>query len=403
MCSSDLIPFQGLRDYQNQDTLHLLKYKFGLFSCYTGYGKSQVIATLANYAFNELGKSVLLLAPSIKAKEELVKRCKKVFGIDIAKDKTGRIKAMITKGFMNKKEMKTPEGQAGIAAELSKFEWVLADEVEYCMSDGGQRILDMCTGASCLYGFSGTADKNKGEMITFKDGLGRCIADNRDLVKYFGPSLIYRLPLHLEIDLVTVKTKSLNTIPFDEEDMEESKNIYNTVMNKIWTNKNVCETIVRVAEKYPMLFIPINSLEAVINNWIDNYFVGKFRVLLICGEGYLYWDLAGNKAKLSLEEAWEYVNSGQVDIIPSTGSGYRALDFPGLKNILLIQGKVGGVVLQAIGRVARSTDFNIITLEPQIKCHIPIYSKGIQNRKHMILDYYQYCKVTETEIREENL
>ena len=105
------------------EMMKLLKYKFGLFSCYTGYGKSQVIATLANYAFNELGKSVLLLAPSIKAKEELVKRCKKVFGIDIAKDKTGRIKAMITKGFMNKKEMKTPEGQAGIAAELSKFEW----------------------------------------------------------------------------------------------------------------------------------------------------------------------------------------------------------------------------------------------------------------------------------------
>lgn len=32
-------PFQELRDYQNQDVLHCLKYKFGLFSCYTGYGK----------------------------------------------------------------------------------------------------------------------------------------------------------------------------------------------------------------------------------------------------------------------------------------------------------------------------------------------------------------------------
>lgn len=31
--------FPELRDYQNQDVLHCLKYKFGLFSCYTGYGK----------------------------------------------------------------------------------------------------------------------------------------------------------------------------------------------------------------------------------------------------------------------------------------------------------------------------------------------------------------------------
>ena len=31
--------FQELRDYQNQDILHCLKYKFVLFSCYTGYGK----------------------------------------------------------------------------------------------------------------------------------------------------------------------------------------------------------------------------------------------------------------------------------------------------------------------------------------------------------------------------
>ena len=32
------IPFKELRDYQNEDVLHLLKYKFGLFSCPTSYG-----------------------------------------------------------------------------------------------------------------------------------------------------------------------------------------------------------------------------------------------------------------------------------------------------------------------------------------------------------------------------
>ena len=32
-------PFQELRDYQNEDVLHLLKYRVGLFNVYTSYGK----------------------------------------------------------------------------------------------------------------------------------------------------------------------------------------------------------------------------------------------------------------------------------------------------------------------------------------------------------------------------
>lgn len=32
------IPFPNLRDYQNEDVLHLLKYKIGLMSVNTGYG-----------------------------------------------------------------------------------------------------------------------------------------------------------------------------------------------------------------------------------------------------------------------------------------------------------------------------------------------------------------------------
>ena len=33
------LPFPGLRDYQNEDVLHLLKYKIGLASLNTSYGK----------------------------------------------------------------------------------------------------------------------------------------------------------------------------------------------------------------------------------------------------------------------------------------------------------------------------------------------------------------------------
>ena len=80
------IPFPGLRDIQNQDILHILKYRVGLYSVYTGYGKTQVISTLADYAVS-LGKKVLILAPSIKAMDELRKRIKTLFGYDIKKQR----------------------------------------------------------------------------------------------------------------------------------------------------------------------------------------------------------------------------------------------------------------------------------------------------------------------------
>jgi primosomal protein N' len=60
------VPFPNLRDYQNEDILHLLKYKYGLFSCYTGYGKSEIIATVINYVVNETNDKILILVPSKK-------------------------------------------------------------------------------------------------------------------------------------------------------------------------------------------------------------------------------------------------------------------------------------------------------------------------------------------------
>ena len=153
-------------------------------------------------------------------------------------------------------------------------------------------------------------------------------------------------------------------------------------------------------QEFKMLFIPINNLNNVIYEWISNYFVmqGGLRTLLICGDGYMYYDLQGGVTKLNLQEACDYIRNGMVDIIPSTSSGYRALDFPGLENILLIQGIVAGVTLQAIGRVARGSHMNIITLEPKIPKKIPVYTKGFEHRDEMIRGYYKYCIINDITI-----
>lgn len=386
-----IFPFPNLRDFQNQDVLHLLKYKYGLFSCYTSYGKTETIATLLKYLYEDTNMRILVLVPSTKCRDELVKRCKlDRFNVDVP-SKDGRIDLIITAGVTNSKKYKDPELFKEQKKYLASFDCVLADEVEYVMSPGGYKVLDCCTGAKVRYGFSGTADKIGGKMISFSNGLTDVVTNNIDLIGYFGQALVFRLATHLNVNMIYIKTSCFGNLTFDETDYSGEDNIYLNILTKTWTDDRVCRFITKLIPYYPMMFIPVNNLANIISNWIDNYWKGKYRVLLISGAGYIYYDLDGTVSNLNLTEACNKINEGKVDVIPSTASGYRALDLPGLTNILLIQGKIGGVVLQSVGRVARGKTTNIINLLPDTM--IPIYSKGIWNRSKMIKEYYKYCNI----------
>ena len=67
-------------------------------------------------------------------------------------------------------------------------------------------------------------------------------------------------------------------------------------------------------------------------------------------EGYIYYDLQGNRTKIKLEDACDIIQNNEVDVILSTSSGWRALDFPSLDSILLVSNNIAGSVLQAIGK-----------------------------------------------------
>lgn len=388
-------PFQELRDYQNQDVLHLLKYKRGLFSCYTGYGKTQVQAVLAKY-FYDMGESVLLLAPGKKALDEIVKRCNSM-GIKIPSDDL-RINAMISSGVLNTNKLKDPKEAEKFFNLLGSYSVVLCDEVEgIAPNNSGKLILDHLN-AKMLYGFSGTSDKLAAELLSFSNGINDVIARNKDLVKYFGPTLVYRVPTKISILMNHVFSTSLDKIKFTKDDFNKENNIYIQVLNRMWTTPEVCKDLVKIIKMYPKIYIPINNLNFIISHWIENYWKGVFRILLVCGEGYIYYDLNGNKTKLNLTEACEYIKNNKVDVIPSTSSGFRALDFPDLKHIFLISGNIASIVLQCIGRVARGEKMNIVTLEPESRKKIPVYTKGLNQRKELIENYYKYCEIDDIDI-----
>lgn len=402
-------PFPNLRDYQNEDVLFLLRYKMGLVTVNTGYGKSQIIATLANYFHEALGKKVLLVCPSSKAREELVKRCKDVFNLSVSdKDKkfNGHLDCLITSGLINSKKYKDPDLRKEFKKVLGEYDVVLVDEVEYTMNEAGFFLFDSITGVENLYGFSGTSDKVGGECITFVNGLSEVVLRNKDLVKYFGPSLVFRMPINIKVNMTYVKTMSLDNLRLDKAKMDSSGNLYQECMNQIWTDDGVCKTICRIIDHYPMLYIPINSLNSIIHNWIENYWKGKYRILLICGKGdwsktgYIYYDSSGNTTDLTLEECCEKAIKGEIDVIPGTSSSFRALDIPKLDNMLLIQSKYAGNLLQQVGRVARGSTMNIITPLPFGDRKIPVYSKGMVKRDEMIKGYYKYGEISEIVINE---
>ena len=396
-------PFPGLRDYQNSDVLHILKYKRALMQVNTGYGKTQVIATLTNYAYS-LGKKVLIVTPGKKAQDEVVKRCKTLFNLDIP-NKDLSLNRLITSGIINSKRYKDPEESKKFKELLATYDWLLVDEVEYTINDGGKYIFDNLTGCTNMYFFSATADKYSGKMVTFANGIDDTVLLNKDMVKYTGPALVYRLPQNLDIDFITIKTQALNNINFTDSDEKEDGNIFNVIMTKIWTDPEISKLVVKIAKRYPRLYIPINNLTTILNSWINDYWLGIFRILLVCGvgSGYIYYDLAGNKTELTLEEACDYIKNGLVDIIPSTSAGFRALDFPNLESALIISNNMAGQVLQAVGRIARSKHMNIITLDPMFPKKIPVFSKGTDKRDELMREFYKYCKTSSITINENNL
>lgn len=364
--------------------------------------KTQVIATLANYYYS-MGKSVLIVTPNKKPNEEVVKRCNTAFNLKVPSDDL-RINSIITNGLLNRNDVKDPTLLKQNELLWASYQVVLCDEVEYTINPGGMFLYDRLIGAEQFYGFSGSADKTGGEMITFQEGLSEVVIRNKDLIKYFGPNLVYRRPVTLNIDYITIKTASLNAVDLNTISENESGNLYLNIMVKIWTNPEVCKTLVRTIKHFPKMYIPMNNLSDIIACWIDNYFIGTFRILLICHEGYIYYDLQGNRTPLKdLSEACEYVAKGLVDVIPSTSSGFRALDLPGLQNIGLFAGKVAGVTLQTVGRTARGEHMNVITFAPLIPKKIPILTKGSKEREEMLHEYYKYCNITDVTINENNL
>lgn len=379
--------FDNLTDDQNSDLQDLLKYKIGLFQVYTGYGKSELMATVGKY-LNDSGIQTLFITASSKALLELKSRCIDKFGIPDPGyyDTTKLVNIINAKGFWSSNLSKTPD----VISHLRNTKVILFDEVEQSLNDQMIHALDnILNNRICLYGFSATANKSGTDRLTPKSKEYYDVVNNR-LVSYFGYATVFRTPPHKVIDIIRMEFPKLKIpIPKIEKGSEESFTL-NYVKEVLYDKDDFIYSFNKVIEHFKgTTFIPINRVR-VIQSVVSRLKVinPDLKILILDSTGFSY---EGNQ--VSLGEAKELVSYNKVNLFFSTSSGYNSLDFKNINNVyLMLEEKAPHHLLQAIGR---SREIHVKIYYMLLGNKIPIYNKKLESQVKMIKDHYKLSVVNE--------
>jgi len=315
--------FENLRDYQVEDTKLLTKFKRGIFSVYTGYGKTQIIAQLVNYIVNVRKEKLLVITPSSKALEEIKSRVRNLYNLESSYfDYESNYNAININGFLRSGSYDTKNPY------WSTVKWIIADECEYCLTDRSFEMMDLCKNLEYAYAFSGTADKSSAERISMRNGMTEVVKRNKWLIGYFGFSIIYRKPEDFNIDIIDIKTSMFN----DLSDLRLTDDvIYSEIVKAIFIDKRFCRGFRKIVEKEKGgIYIPLGRLE-VIYHWLENVLTWEGGMIAnICGAGIQIWSEGKQLDTVDLDTLKEMVNDGKIDVIVGTQSSYRAIDLPNL-------------------------------------------------------------------------
>jgi hypothetical protein len=376
--------FTDLRDYQIEDVKQLLSFKRGVFSVYTGYGKTQIIAQLIYYVTKVRNESLLIITPNSKSLEEIKSRVKKLYGIESDYfNYNSNYNAININGFLRSGayDKKDPYWES--------VKWVIADECEYCLTDKSYEMLDLCKNLEYAYAFSGTADKSSADRIVMRNGMTDVVKRNKLLIGIFGFSLVYKKPDDFNIDIIDIRTSMFNDL--SEVRMTDDA-VYSEVVKQIFINDRFCRGFRRIVEKEKGgIYIPLERLE-VIYYWLENVLTWSDGLIAnICGEGIQLWSEGKRLELIDLDQLKELVHDHKVEVILGTRSSFRAIDLPELNKIILLASQMASSVLQQIGRVARGRKFQIFNLIPT--CYVSCYTNDLRKRNKLIENYYSNCNI----------
>lgn len=391
--------FKNLRPGQAGDLRALLRYRRGLFQTYTGYGKTEVIATLVRYVIQATEDSVLLVCPTNVALGELRSRVEKLTGHKLEYfSYENRVNAINLNGFLRSGRYDPDSPYWG------RRVWLLADEVEHCVAKGATQFYRRLGQVERMYGFSATSDKLLAEPIRTRAGDGvtveavrEGIGRNLQLVRYFGTTVVFQRPSTFSVRMVNV-VSSMTKRDVGLDVRRDYASVYSEISYELFTSARFCRLVEAIAERVGTIYIPMFRLQ-VIDHWVANYFQRKgYTILVISSRGYEVYSQGELLRTVDLDGMKRMIEGGEVDLILGTKSSYSALDIPSLSRCMILYSKSASTVIQAVGRTARKGKFDIYSICPM--GNIPIYSKDLRERQRLFREYYGEGRLEEMEIDE---
>ena len=378
--------FSNLYEHQERWIKELLKYRRGIMQTPTSSGKTEIIARMA-IEFLKQGRTVLITAGGGKVVEEIQTRIEErnsELNLPAYWDSNSKINVIYPNGFANSHTF-NPDDKF-----FDEVSIVIADEVEGSVSDSAWAVYQSIKNPACYwYSFSATAEKETAGRLDIRENLS-CIKGESSIyvIDLFGMSYVFEKPINFQIDLIEVSHKGLRAISQDiiEENFSDTS-VYRDITNYIFSHREYLRCIDYILKMYGKLFIPINNLEFIellIERYSDKYKIGT-----ITGEG--YW--SSDEGMVSLERLKELIAENKIQLLLTSSSGFKGIDFRGMPNALVTLGTKASTVIQYIGRVARQNKFKVFVITPGGQWKLPIYSKHISTQLKLITDYYENCEI----------
>lgn len=357
------VDYSSLRDYQVNDVKEILIHDCGLVQLYTGYGKTYIMSWLCKY----LPKPILITEPTLALCDEIRSR--------IGEDNMSGIYIINPTAYWARKERDD--------LWLRDIKSLLSDEM-MSVTDSIKKLFDNMPNLERIYGFSATPDKFRNARLQFIKN-GRLLDETCSILQYYGRAIVYS------------KMKKGITLYEDELHLGQCKWgldgydhwKYKMAQDKVFKAPCLIEYIKSCRSRCsgPILFPFIDHKHI---RWI-------FDAIELKGLRMAIWDASSielnNGRKFTKTKPWidkegnklepyeiaKYmISNNQIDLIFCSSVGFKGVDFPELRNLILMVGANAGNILQIVGRVCRAED-PVIFLPKNLDPN-PLYNQSYKKR-----------------------
>lgn len=386
--------FHNLREYQQDDLEQLLVQNRAIFQCYTSYGKTEIIATLAHYIADILNEKVIVISQTNIAVQELKSRYYKLYEVDFEYfDNTVNLNFINSVGFFKSNSYDPNDDY------WKTVKWILADEVEMCCNNTVMEFYETLPQVKHMYGFSATPNKHSTRPFRAKLSTRADLkSDNHDigvckyLVGYFGTTGVFTRPTLFDIKVISIRCPQTIDYIVTNRDHTSNETIYNLLTHP--TFKSIARLFF---SKVNLIYVPMVRLE-VLDDWVTTLFNTDFDTINIeiSSRGIELYYKGEYIDNISIYELKELARDKVLKCIFGTSASYAALDIYELNKCLLLFSKQVRVVIQTAGRAVRQGNMKLFQFK--FDKYLPVYSKDSESRIRIFREYYKNCNYSEIEI-----